>query len=120
MNLILNHSLSFYLALKHRNSAQSQQPKSSSVKLGDKVIVIPDPEGFEEQVRNLKTSNGLLPGMETGAGDNLLLHIPASDCERMRTGSQPEGFASKVKNHPWTQSVQGAVATWSTIGIKKS
>jgi S1-C subfamily serine protease len=29
-------------------SAQSQQASSSSVKLGDKVIVIPNPEGFEE------------------------------------------------------------------------
>ena len=30
------------------NSAQSQQASSSTVKLGDKVIVIPNPEGFEE------------------------------------------------------------------------
>ena len=28
------------------------------------------------------------------------------------------GFASKVGNHSWIESVQGAIATWSTIGVK--
>ncbi len=38
-------------------SAQSQPASSSSVKLGDKVILIPNPEGFEEasvQFENIK------------------------------------------------------------------
>lgn len=72
------------------NSAQSQQARSSSVKLGDKVIVIPDPEGFEEASSQFEIVKQFLVGMETGAGENLLLHMPASDCERMRTGSRPE------------------------------
>ena len=27
-------------------------------------------------------------------------------------------FASKVGDHSWAESVQGAIATWSTIGVK--
>lgn len=79
------------------NCAQSQRAKSSSVKLGDKVIVIPDPEGFEEASSQFENAKRALAGMETGAGDNLLLHMTASDCERVRTGSQPEmSYYTKV------------------------
>lgn len=78
------------LCVSDINSAQSQQARSSSVKLGDKVIIIPDPEGFEEASSQFEIVKQFLARMETGAGDNLLLHMPTSDCERMRTGLRPE------------------------------
>jgi HEAT repeat protein/tetratricopeptide (TPR) repeat protein len=65
-------------------------PKSSSVKLGDKVIVIPDPEGFEEASSQFEKVKQTLVAMETPGSNNLLLFMPASDCERVRTGSRPE------------------------------
>ena len=71
--------------------AQSHQAaKSSSVKLGDTVIVIPNPEGFEEASSQFEKARQALVKMETPGFDNLLLHMPASDCERARTGSRPE------------------------------
>ena len=41
----------------------------------------------------------------------------ASNGDRMRRFKQ-ESFASKLRNHSWTQSVQGAVATWSVINMR--
>ncbi len=114
MNLILNHSLSFYLTLKPErseamkprsmlflaatlvfcatviNSAQSQQASSSTVKLGDKVIVIPNPEGFEEASSQFEKIRRVLATMQLPHSDTLLLHMPVSDCDRLRTGSDPE------------------------------
>ena len=69
---------------------QSQQAKSSSVKLGDKVIVIPNPEGFEEASLQFEKVRQDLGRMETPASDNLLFHMPTSDCVRVRTGLRPE------------------------------
>lgn len=71
-------------------SGQSQQTKSSTVKLGDKVIVIPNPEGFEEASSQFEQVKQALVRMETPNNDNLLLHMPVSDCERVKTGSRPE------------------------------
>lgn len=71
------------------NSAQSQQASSSTVKLGDKVIVIPNPEGFEEASSQFEKIRRVLAVMQQHS-DTLLLHLPVSDCDRLRTGSDPE------------------------------
>jgi len=72
------------------NSAQSQQASSSTVKLGDKVIVIPDPDGFEEASSQFEKVRRVLAIMQLPHSDTLLLHMPVSDCDRLRTGSDPE------------------------------
>lgn len=71
-------------------SAQSQQASSSSVKLGDKVIVIPNPEGFEEASLQFEKIRRVLAIMQLPHSDTLLLHMPVSDCDRLRIGSRPE------------------------------
>jgi hypothetical protein len=72
-------------------AAQSPEtPKSSSVKLGDKLIVIPNPEGFEEASSQFEKVRQALARMETPGSDSLLLYMPTSDCERVRNGSRPE------------------------------
>jgi hypothetical protein len=71
-------------------SAQSQQASSSTVKLGDKVIVIPNPEGFEEASSQFENIRRVLATMQLPHSDTLLLHMPMSDCERLRTGSHPQ------------------------------
>lgn len=79
------------------SSAQAQKTRSSSVTLGDKVIVIPDPEGFEEASSQFELAKQALAGIETGGADNLLHHMTTRDCERMRTGSRPEmSYYTKV------------------------
>ena len=72
------------------NSAQSQQASSSTVKPGDKLIVIPNPEGFEEASLQFEKIRRVLAIMQSPHSDTLLLHMPASDCDRLRTGSDPE------------------------------
>ena len=72
------------------NSAQSQQARSSTIKLGDKVIVIPNPEGFEEASSQFEKIRLFLTAMQPPHSDTLLLHMPVSDCDRLRTGSNPE------------------------------
>jgi hypothetical protein len=77
--------------LKTVAPAQSQEtPKGSSIKLGNKVIVIPNPEGFEEASSQFETVKQHLIAMETPTADNLLLHLPVSDCERVRAGLRSE------------------------------
>ena len=39
--------------------------------------------------------------------------------DEVKRGEISVSLASKVKNHPWTQSVQGAVATWSNDRSKE-
>jgi len=34
------------------------------------------------------------------------------------SGLLDNGFALKVRNHSWTQSVQGAIATWSVTSMR--
>lgn len=71
--------------------AQSREAvKSSRVTLGDKVIVIPDPEGYEEVSSQFEKIKQMLVSMENPNNDTLLVHLPVSDCERLRAGSRPE------------------------------
>jgi len=76
------------------NSAQSQQASSSTVKLKDKVIVIPNPEGFEEASSQFEKIRRVLATMQLPHSDTLLLHMPVSDCDRLRAGSLPSSTAT--------------------------
>ena len=75
-------------AVAHAQSREAA--KVSSVKLGDKVILIPDPEGYEEASSQFEKVKQALVSMESPNSDTLLVHLPVSDCERLRTGSPPE------------------------------
>ncbi len=70
--------------------AQSQEAaKSSSVKLGDKVIVVPNPEGFEEALSQFESAKRFFMAMANPGSTTLLAHLSASDCELLRAGSRP-------------------------------
>lgn len=64
----------------------SQQAKRSSVRLGDQVIVIPDPEGFEEGTSQFPAVKDLFMAIEAPVNDMLLGHLPVSDCKTLRDG----------------------------------
>ena len=66
----------------------ARQPKTSSVRLGDKVIVIPDPEGYEEGTAQFPKIKELFTAVEAPSNDMLLAHLPASDCTTLRNGSE--------------------------------
>jgi len=106
--------------------AQSREAaRVSSVKLGDKVILIPDPEGYEEASSQFETIKQGLVSMESPNNDTLLVHLPVSDCERLRTGSSPQLFRyAKVavpKNRReltvTDEYMTGLVAAWRKNGV---
>jgi len=60
-----------------------------SAKLGDKVVVLPAPEGYEEvsqQWENVKTA---FTAMVPSNGDLLAAYLQVSDCELIRRGQIP-------------------------------
>lgn len=105
-------------------AVQSQRPASSSVTLGDKVIVIPNPEGFEEASLQFERIKQVLATMQTSGADTLLLHMPASDCERLKTGSPPtfrhytkvSVLKSRRESNSSNEDMAGFVAAWRKNG----
>ncbi|HKS08115.1 MAG TPA: hypothetical protein VJS13_01115 [Pyrinomonadaceae bacterium] len=61
---------------------------SSSVQLGDKVIVIPSPEGYEEGTSQFPQVKDLFTAIEAPVNDTLLAHLPVSDCTTLRNGGR--------------------------------
>lgn len=71
-------------------TAKASPPPSStlsSVQLGDKVVVIPAPEGYEEASTQFKQIKDRFTATEAPENDMLLVHMPAADCELLRQGS---------------------------------
>lgn len=65
----------------------AEQAKTSSVRLGDKVIVIPDPPGYEEATSQFPKYKERILATEGPDNDTLLAHLPVSDCELLRKDS---------------------------------
>lgn len=63
-----------------------QQAKRSSVRLGDQVVVIPDPEGYEEGTSQFPSVKALFEAIEAPINDMLLGHLPVADCTTLRNG----------------------------------
>lgn len=60
--------------------------KNSTVQLGDKVIVIPNPEGYEEGSSQFKELKDRFVATESPQADFLLSHLPAAECKLLRNG----------------------------------
>lgn len=65
------------------------QAKSSSVQLGDKTILVPDPEGYEEGMSQFPAFKARMEATEAAQNDTLLAHLPVSDCELFRRNLSP-------------------------------
>src|SRR5712664_753017 len=61
-------------------SAQTHDAKTTSLQLGDKVVVIPDPEGFEEAASQFERIKKYMSDAEDPALDTLAIHLPIDDC----------------------------------------
>lgn len=59
------------------------------VRLGDKTIFIPDPEGFEEATSQFQAFKKRVETTEAPQNDTLGAHLPVSDCELLRQGLLP-------------------------------
>ena len=89
--LILAAALVFLIgasvqAQPHEAATSAKRAKTSSVRLGDKVVVIPDPEGFEEGTSQFPSIKALFEAIEAPMNDMLLGHLPVSDCTTLRNG----------------------------------
>jgi len=58
----------------------------ASVQLGDKLIVVPAPKGFEEAGSQFKEIKDRFVATEAPGADFLLAHLPVSQCESLRNG----------------------------------
>ena len=69
-----------------KQAPQKAVAKTSSVQLGDKVVVIPNPEGFEEGSSQFKELRDRFQATESPQADFLLAHLPESECRLLRNG----------------------------------
>ncbi|MCA1578291.1 MAG: hypothetical protein LC794_13115 [Acidobacteria bacterium] len=74
-------------AQQHEVKTAKVNTSSSSVQLGNKVIVIPAPEGYEEATAQFKQIKDRFSATEAPENDMLLVHLPLTDCELLRQGS---------------------------------
>src|SRR3982074_120947 len=78
-------------------SAQTHDSKTTSFQLGDKVVVIPDPEGFEEAASQFERIKKYMSDAEDPALDTLAIHLPIDDCAKLRKGEfGPYNFYTKI------------------------
>jgi hypothetical protein len=95
-SLLLNTVTLLCLAVASAQAQEHEAPlakragtppaRTSSVQLGDKVILIPDPEGFEEGTSQFPPFKARMEATEAQQNDMLLAHLSAGDCELLRQG----------------------------------
>lgn len=71
-------------AQTHEAQKDSSVQKNSSVQLGNKVVVVPAPEGFEEASTQFKDIKDRFVATEAPSNDFLLAHFPIDDCQLLR------------------------------------
>ncbi len=68
---------------------QSHETNVFSVKLGDKVIVLPAEKGFEEATSQFEAIKARFTTTEAAENDMLAGFLSSSDCELVRRGEKP-------------------------------
>lgn len=77
--------------------AQTKETDRSHFQLGEKVVVIPAPEGFEEAASQFESIKTRMTATEDPRNDMLAVHVPTGDCDKLRRGeSGPLNFYTKV------------------------
>src|SRR5688572_24549076 len=74
-------------AAAHAQHHEARPARTSTVQLGDKVILIPDPEAFEEATAQFESFKARVQTTEAPQNDALLSHLPVTDCELLRRGA---------------------------------
>ena len=76
-------------AQSHETKTEAKASALSSVQLGDKLIVIPAPQGYEEASSQFPKVKERFSLTEAPENDMLFVHMPSSDCELLRNSSKP-------------------------------
>src|SRR5450432_1708015 len=66
--------------------AQTRKAISTSLRLGDTVVVIPTPDGFEEAASQFDSVKTRFTATEDPGNDMLAVHMLTGDCEKLRHG----------------------------------
>ena len=72
------------------HQTKTSSSSSSSVWLGDTLIYIPSPEGFEEVAGQFEILKKVFEATEAPVNDMLFAHLPVADCKVARTGQMPK------------------------------
>ncbi|HAF14847.1 MAG TPA: hypothetical protein DCK99_14365 [Blastocatellia bacterium] len=77
--------------------AQTRKADVATFQLGDQVITIPAPDGFEEAASQFESIKNHFTLTEDPGNDMLAVHLPHADCEKLRGGEfGPLTFYTKI------------------------
>lgn len=77
--------------------SQTPKPEVLTIQLGDQVIRIPAPVGFEEAASQFEKIKNYFTVTEAPTNDMLAVHLPQADCEKLRGGQfGPFEFYTKI------------------------
>jgi hypothetical protein len=73
-------------AQPHGAARSTSTPSLARIQLGDKVVLVPSPEGFEEASSQFKQVQDRFVSTEAPGADFLLAHLPTALCQSLRNG----------------------------------
>lgn len=77
--------------------AQTSKADVTTFELGNQVVTIPAPEGFEEAASQFEGVRNHFAATEAPGNDMLAVHLPHADCEKLRAGEfGPFSFYTKI------------------------
>ena len=74
------------LAASFSLAAQTTDARATPFQLGERVVTIPNPDGFEEAASQFESIKKQMTATEDPGNDMLAVHLPKEDCEKLRRG----------------------------------
>jgi hypothetical protein len=76
-------------AVQAQQHEPSASPNGFSVSLGDKVVALPPPDGYEEVASQFERMKTLFAASHPPGDELLAVYMPVSDCDLLRNGQNP-------------------------------
>jgi hypothetical protein len=90
-------AIAAFLFLSASATAQTRSTGAATVQLGNQVITIPSPDGFEEAASQFERVKNQFTLTEAPENDMLAVHMPRAVCDRLRAGEfGPFNFYTKI------------------------
>ena len=97
-------------------AAQTRKADPSTFQLGNQVITIPSPEGFEEAASQFEGIKNHFTRTEEPGNDMLAIHLPHADCEKLRKGEfGPFNFYTKISVRSAVRSVDYSAERFANL-----
>jgi hypothetical protein len=89
--------LASMLGLAVTAAAQTPNVQTTKLSLGNQVVIIPTPVGFEEAASQFEEVKRRMTVTEDPSNDMLAVHLQKEDCDKLRQGASPvANFYTKV------------------------